>query len=40
VLFPGHLYSPESSQSMEKTREYNYVFAPKSAEQWLMMFGQ
>lgn len=40
VLFPGHLYSPEPSQSMALTREYNYVFAPKSAEQWLMMFGQ
>lgn len=40
VLFPGHLYSPEPSQTMGKTRQYNYVFAPKSAEQWLMMFGQ
>ncbi len=40
VLFPGHLYSPEPSQTMAKTRQYNYVFAPKSAEQWLMMFGQ
>ena len=40
VLFPGHLYSPEPSQTMAKTRRYNYVFAPKSAEQWLMMFGQ
>lgn len=40
VLFPGHLYSPEPSQTMGQTREYNYVFAPKTAEQWLMMFGQ
>lgn len=40
VLYPGHLYSPEPSQSMGQTRQYNYVFAPKTAEQWLMMFGQ
>ena len=40
VLFPGHLYSAEPSQTMAKTRKYNYVFAPKTAEQWLMMFGQ
>jgi len=40
ILYPGHLYSPEPSQSMAATRQYNYVFAPKSAEQWLMMFGQ
>lgn len=39
VLFPGHLYSAEPSQSMGMTRKYNYVFAPKNAEQWLAMFG-
>ncbi len=39
VLFPGHLYSAEPCQSMAETRQHNYVFAPKSAEQWLMMFG-
>jgi len=39
VLFPGHLYSAEPSQSMELTRKYNVVFAPKNAEQWLAMFG-
>lgn len=40
VLFPGHLYSAEPCQSMGDTRKYNMVFAPKTAEQWLMMFGQ
>lgn len=40
VLFPGHLYSAEPCQSMGETRQYNMVFAPKTAEQWLMMFGQ
>jgi len=39
VLFPGHLYSAEPCQSMGETRKHNHVFAPKSAEQWLAMFG-
>src|SRR4051794_9183827 len=40
VLFPGHLYSPEPSASMGDTRRMNFVFRPKSVEQWLTMFGQ
>ena len=39
ILFPGHLYSPEPSASMGDTRAHNYVFAPRTAEQWLAMFG-
>jgi glyoxylase-like metal-dependent hydrolase (beta-lactamase superfamily II) len=39
ILFPGHLYSPEPSATMGETRQYNYVFRPKSAEQWLQMFS-
>jgi glyoxylase-like metal-dependent hydrolase (beta-lactamase superfamily II) len=39
VLYPGHQYSMEPSASMGETRQMNYVFRPKSAEQWLMMFG-
>ncbi len=40
-LFPGHLYSPpETDRSMGETRERNIVYKPKSAEQWLMMFGR
>jgi glyoxylase-like metal-dependent hydrolase (beta-lactamase superfamily II) len=39
VLFPGHLYSMEPSASMGETRRMNFVFRPKTAEQWLMMFG-
>ena len=39
VLYPGHQYSPESSATMAQTRAHNMVFAPKSAEQWLSMFG-
>lgn len=40
ILFPGHLYSPEPSQSMGDTRALNIVYKPKTVEQWMMMFGQ
>ena len=39
VLFPGHQYSPQPSSTMGQTRAENMVFAPKSAEQWMSMFG-
>lgn len=39
VLFPGHLYSPQPSATMGETRRHNYVFKPKTVEQWLRMFG-
>ena len=39
TLFPGHLYSAEPSQSMGETRQYNFVFKPKTEDQWLAMFG-
>jgi glyoxylase-like metal-dependent hydrolase (beta-lactamase superfamily II) len=39
VLFPGHLYAPEASAPMGETRQRNYVFRPRSLEEWLTMFG-
>jgi glyoxylase-like metal-dependent hydrolase (beta-lactamase superfamily II) len=39
VLYPGHLYSADSSATMGDTRRHNFVFAPRSAEEWLRMFG-
>jgi glyoxylase-like metal-dependent hydrolase (beta-lactamase superfamily II) len=39
ILYPGHQYSMAPSASMGETRQMNYVFRPKTAEQWLMMFG-
>ncbi len=39
ILYPGHLYSPESSLSMGDVRERNDVLAPQSEEQWLARFG-
>jgi len=40
ILFPGHLYSADPSASMGDTRRWNYVFRPRSAQEWMAMFGQ
>ncbi len=40
ILFPGHLYSAEPSASMGETRRTNFVFRPRSAQEWLAMFGR
>ncbi len=39
ILFPGHLYSSEPSASMGETRRTNYVLTPRTATEWLSMFG-
>jgi hydroxyacylglutathione hydrolase len=38
-VYPGHRYSPPPSASLESIRENNFVFRPRSAEQWLQMFS-
>jgi hydroxyacylglutathione hydrolase len=40
VLFPGHLYSAEPSATMGETRQWNFVFKPKSEAEWLAVFGR
>lgn len=39
ILYPGHFYAADPSATLGETRQYNYVFRPRSVEQWLMMFG-
>jgi glyoxylase-like metal-dependent hydrolase (beta-lactamase superfamily II) len=39
VLYPGHLYSPEPSAPLGDVRRRNYVFRPRTRDQWMMMFG-
>lgn len=39
LVFPGHLYSPEPCASMGETRRTNFVLAPRSASEWLSLFG-
>jgi hydroxyacylglutathione hydrolase len=39
VLYPGHLYSSEPSARLGEVRAHNYVFRPRTRDQWMMMFG-
>jgi glyoxylase-like metal-dependent hydrolase (beta-lactamase superfamily II) len=39
ILFPGHLYSQDPSQTMEKTRRDNWVLAPRTPQEWMAIFG-
>ena len=40
LLYPGHWYAPAPYGSLGQTRRENYVFAPRTEEQWLQMFGR
>ena len=40
VLYPGHLYAPDPSATMGETRSSNYVFRPRSVEEWMALFGR
>lgn len=40
VVLPGHQYSPSPAARLDDVRANNYVFRPRSREQWLMMFGR
>ncbi len=39
TLFPGHFYSSQPSAPMAETRRSNFVFMPRSVDQWMAMFG-
>jgi len=39
VVYPGHRYSQPSSATIDAIRDTNYVFRPRSKDQWLQMFG-
>ena len=39
VVLPGHQYSAPSAARLSDVKEHNYVFKPRTREQWLMMFG-
>lgn len=39
VVLPGHRYSEPPAARLSEVREHNYVFKPRTREQWLMMFG-
>ncbi len=39
VVFPGHLYSEEPAAPLAEVKRWNPVLAPRSAEEWLRIFG-
>ena len=39
IVFPGHQYHPASCGTIAAVKEQNYVYKPRSREQWLTMFG-
>jgi len=39
VVFPGHQYHPAPFGSIAAVKAQNYVYKPRTREQWLMMFG-
>ncbi len=39
VLYPGHLYAPEGSAPMGRTRRENAVFRPQNLQQFLELFS-
>jgi hydroxyacylglutathione hydrolase len=39
IVYPGHRYSVPSSGTIAAIKESNYVFRPRSVEQWMTMFG-
>ena len=39
VVLPGHRYSEPPAARLGDVKEHNYVFRPRTKDQWLMMFG-
>lgn len=39
VVYPGHRYSEESSAPLSSVRENNFVYRPRSLDEWRLMFG-
>lgn len=39
AVFPGHHYSPPASGTLGEVKELNFVFKPRTKEQWVQMFG-
>lgn len=39
VVYPGHQYSAEPSASLSTVRDNNFVYRPKSLDEWKTLFG-
>lgn len=40
IVYPGHLYAPSPSAPMGEIRQTNVCFQPRSAGEWMAMFGR
>ncbi len=40
VVYPGHLYSEDPSAALAQLKAWNPVLKPRSAEEWLALFGR
>lgn len=39
IVYPGHLYAPQSHERLGEVKRINYVFKPKTEQEWLKIFG-
>lgn len=39
VVYPGHQYSAEPSAALSRVKDTNFVFRPRSLDEWHRMFG-
>src|SRR5699024_3490368 len=39
MVYPGHLYSEDSSATLTQVRQNNFVFRPRNLQEWRTMFG-
>ncbi|HEX3426061.1 MAG TPA: MBL fold metallo-hydrolase [Acidimicrobiales bacterium] len=39
IVFPGHRYSEPPAARLAEIKDVNFVFKPKSKQQWFQMFG-
>ncbi len=38
IVHPGHFYSPEESRRLESVVRHNFVFGPRTEDEWLALF--
>jgi hydroxyacylglutathione hydrolase len=39
VIHPGHFYSPQESERLETVLRHNFVFGPRTEDEWSSLFG-
>jgi len=39
MIHPGHFYSPQESEKLESVLRHNFVFGPRTQDEWSSLFG-